>query len=138
MGSTQHFLHGLCKRCTFWGIENWWPVRNFQALQLLERQPNYFLSFFLILAGHFETLPFTKDEVRSVYHCRQIEVFKLLQLANSPDIFLSRAFLFDQSLYMLTPDDWPRGIEKYGDVPYLLRKKPDFETEVSAPSLSFS
>jgi hypothetical protein len=39
--------------------------------------------------------------MRSVYHVREVEVFKLAQLTGHIDIMLSH--------------DWPRGIAMYGD-----------------------
>ncbi|EDP43949.1 hypothetical protein MGL_1346 [Malassezia globosa CBS 7966] len=69
--------------------------------------------------GRFERQPYSRDDVRSVYHVRQFDVTKL-GLLRHPDIFLSH--------------DWPNGVEQYGDVPNLLRRKPFFRDEV----LSFS
>ena len=48
------------------------------------------------------------SSLRSVYHIRNLETFRLKQLARCPpDIMLSH--------------DWPRGVHKYGDVDQLLR-----------------
>ena len=58
--------------------------------------------------------------MRSVYHVRQFDVTKL-GLLRHPDIFLSH--------------DWPNGVEQYGDVPNLLRRKPFFRDEVLSSSL---
>ncbi|KAG5439642.1 hypothetical protein PCK2_000776 [Pneumocystis canis] len=56
--------------------------------------------------------------LRSVYHVRQFEVSKLLNIPETTpiDIFLSH--------------DWPRGIEKYGDWKKLLSKKPYFLNDI--------
>lgn len=66
--------------------------------------------------GHFEHPPYTEDSKRSAYHIRNLEVFRLKQLKQHLDIFLSH--------------DWPRGIYKYGDVAMLKRKKKFFIEEI--------
>ncbi|KAE8896483.1 Lariat debranching enzyme [Phytophthora fragariae] len=76
-------------------------------------------------AGRFESMPYDNNTMRSVYHVRELEVFQLShvqQLDKTPlGAFLSH--------------DWPRGIEQYGDVPQLLRRKPFFEHEVRTNTL---
>ncbi|KAG1444840.1 hypothetical protein G6F55_012184 [Rhizopus delemar] len=52
--------------------------------------------------GHHETVPYNSSEMRSIYHVREYDVRKLLQVQEPIDIFLSH--------------DWPKGIERYGDV----------------------
>lgn len=64
------------------------------------------------LKGHHEKAPYTEDTKRSVYHIRNFEVFRLKQIQQSIDIFLSH--------------DWPRGIYKYGNIDQLLKIKPFF------------
>eukprot|EP01127_Copromyxa_protea_P023902 TRINITY_DN9183_c0_g1_i1.p1 TRINITY_DN9183_c0_g1~~TRINITY_DN9183_c0_g1_i1.p1 ORF type:complete len:634 (-),score=150.53 TRINITY_DN9183_c0_g1_i1:91-1776(-) len=71
--------------------------------------------------GHFETPPYSEDQKRSVYHVRRTEVFKLLQLKEHVDIFMSH--------------DWPRGVEQHGDVNWLISKKTHFEREISQNNL---
>ncbi|KPV75708.1 uncharacterized protein RHOBADRAFT_52742 [Rhodotorula graminis WP1] len=74
--------------------------------------------------GHFETVPFDDRTIRSVYHIREYDVARLLQLKNrgdSVDVFLSH--------------DWPLGIEQHGDTETLLREKPFFRDEVATNSL---
>ena len=63
--------------------------------------------------GHFERPPYERDTVRSVYHVRNLEVFRLKQISRHTDIFVSH--------------DWPQGIYHNGDVGNLLRKKPFFK-----------
>ncbi|WWD18909.1 hypothetical protein CI109_103365 [Kwoniella shandongensis] len=72
--------------------------------------------------GHFETVPFNTSTLRSVYHIRQYDVAKLMQLSPSSDtIFLSH--------------DWPISIAKHGDTGALLRRKPFFRDEVNSNTL---
>lgn len=66
--------------------------------------------------GHFELPPFSEDSMRSIYHVRELEVFRMAHLAedqsHSPkkmDIFLSH--------------DWPTDVWNFGDSQGLLRKK---------------
>lgn len=64
---------------------------------------------------HYERLPYSQDDVKSIYHVREIDTRKLLQLRTQVDIGISH--------------DWPRAIEKDGDQRALFRAKPDFEQE---------
>lgn len=65
------------------------------------------------LKGRFEFSPYTDSTMRSVYHVRQFEVFRLKQLSGNMDIFISH--------------DWPRGIYHYGDANQLCKFKPFFK-----------
>ncbi|XP_069589657.1 lariat debranching enzyme [Ranitomeya imitator] len=71
--------------------------------------------------GHFEHPPYTNDTMRSAYHVRNIEVFKLKQLQEPMDVFLSH--------------DWPRGIYHYGNKNQLLKKKKFLTQEVESNTL---
>ncbi|XP_017074152.2 lariat debranching enzyme [Drosophila eugracilis] len=73
------------------------------------------------LRGHHEYPPYTESTCRSVYHVRQLEVFRLKQLSGRVDIFLSH--------------DWPTGIYEYGDKHKLLRKKPFFAADMESGKL---
>jgi lariat debranching enzyme len=64
---------------------------------------------------HYERLPYSQDDVKSIYHVREIDTRKLLQLRTQVDIGISH--------------DWPRAIEKDGNERALFRMKPDFEQE---------
>ena len=64
---------------------------------------------------HYERLPYNDDDVRSIYHVREIDIRKLLQLRSQVDIGISH--------------DWPKAIEKNGNERALYRMKPDFERE---------
>ncbi|KAM4626141.1 lariat debranching enzyme isoform 1-T2 [Discoglossus pictus] len=71
--------------------------------------------------GHFERPPYSKDTVRSAYHVRNVEVFKLKQLREPMDVFMSH--------------DWPRSIYHYGNKKQLLKKKEFFRQEVENNTL---
>ncbi|GAB9471392.1 Lariat debranching enzyme b [Globisporangium polare] len=76
-------------------------------------------------SGRFEKEPFDNSTMRSVYHVRELEVFQLshlqMQDRKKVNVFLSH--------------DWPRGVEQYGDVRTLIRRKPFFQQEIQANSL---
>lgn len=71
--------------------------------------------------GHHEFPPYNPDTLRSVYHIRNIEVFKLKQIQMPIDIFMSH--------------DWPRGIYHYGSTGELLRKKKFLRQDVESNTL---
>ncbi|CAF95984.1 unnamed protein product, partial [Tetraodon nigroviridis] len=71
--------------------------------------------------GHHEFPPYNPDTLRSVYHIRNVEVFKLKQVQMPVDIFMSH--------------DWPRGIYHYGSTKELLRKKKFLRQEVESNTL---
>lgn len=54
--------------------------------------------------------------MRSAYHIRELEVYRLLQIHRPLDIFLSH--------------DWPRGIANFGNKAQLFRAKPFLQKEV--------
>jgi len=73
---------------------------------------------------HFERLPYDENEIKSLYHVREIDVRKLLLLRTQVDIGISH--------------DWPRGIEWQGDYKTLFRKKDLFEADAKAGTLGSS
>lgn len=64
---------------------------------------------------HCERLPFSGGDIKSFYHVREFDVRKLLQVREQVDVGLSH--------------DWPRGIEKHGDVQQLYRLRPMWKEE---------
>lgn len=64
---------------------------------------------------HFERLPYNQDDIRSIYHVREIDTRKLLQIRTNVDIGISH--------------DWPKTIELHGNKNWLFKNKPDFEQE---------
>lgn len=73
---------------------------------------------------HFEQLPYTADEVKSLYHVRELDVRKLLLVRTQVDIGISH--------------DWPRGVEWKGDHKALFRQKDLFEADAKAGTLGSS
>jgi lariat debranching enzyme len=70
---------------------------------------------------HYERLPYNSDDVRSIYHVRELDVRKLLQIRTQVDVGLSH--------------DWPRGMEWKGNYRQLFSWKPDFEQEAKDGTL---
>ncbi|WWC71734.1 uncharacterized protein I206_105692 [Kwoniella pini CBS 10737] len=72
--------------------------------------------------GHFEKVPYNNSTLRSVYHIREYDVMKLMQLSHRDHtIFLSH--------------DWPISIARHGDTGALLRRKPFFREEINSNTL---
>ncbi|TFK61886.1 DBR1-domain-containing protein [Pluteus cervinus] len=72
--------------------------------------------------GHWETLPYDRSSMRSIYHQRDYD-FQKLSMLPKPSIFLSH--------------DWPMNIPFYGDVEDLLQRKSRHQIEQigSPPSM---
>ncbi|KAA8893990.1 lariat debranching enzyme, C-terminal domain-containing protein [Sphaerosporella brunnea] len=64
---------------------------------------------------HNERLPYYPNEIKSIYHVRSYDVFKLHQIQEPVDVMLSH--------------DWPANIEHYGDKHRLFRFKPHFRSD---------
>nr|XP_032831540.1 lariat debranching enzyme B-like [Petromyzon marinus] len=71
--------------------------------------------------GHFESPPYNQNTLRSAYHVRSFDVFRLKQLRLPLDVFMSH--------------DWPRGIYRYGRSEELVRRKRHFQNEVETNTL---
>lgn len=64
---------------------------------------------------HYERLPYNSSDIKSIYHIRELDVRKLLQIRTQIDIGISH--------------DWPNGVEWKGDWKHLFRFKPYFEQD---------
>ncbi|DBA70331.1 TPA: hypothetical protein ACH3X2_011753 [Trebouxia sp. C0005] len=71
--------------------------------------------------GHWEKPPYDNSSMRSAYHIRELDVYRLLQIQRPLDVFLSH--------------DWPRGIAHHGNKAQLLRAKPFLRQEIEEGSL---
>ncbi|KAL8964023.1 MAG: hypothetical protein Q9183_004765, partial [Haloplaca sp. 2 TL-2023] len=71
--------------------------------------------------SHFERLPYGNDEVKSIYHVRELDTRKLLQVRTQVDVGVSH--------------DWPKGIEWKGNHNQLFRFKPHFQTDAKTGKL---
>ena len=82
--------------------------------------------------GHFERLPFSDSHMRSVYHVRHFDAWRLTLLA-PPRAAASAGVDVDVDVVM--SHDWPRGMERHGDLDGLLRAKPFFREDAQSNSL---
>lgn len=73
------------------------------------------------LQGHWEKPPYDNSSIRSAYHVRELDVYRLLQIHRHLDVFVSH--------------DWPRGIANFGNKAQLFRAKPFLKREVIAALL---
>ncbi|KAL2799866.1 lariat debranching enzyme, C-terminal domain-containing protein [Aspergillus keveii] len=65
--------------------------------------------------SHYERLPYNEEEIKSIYHVRELDVRKLLQVRTQVDVGLSH--------------DWPHKIEYCGDWNQLFQKKRGFRED---------
>ncbi|GER47938.1 lariat debranching enzyme [Striga asiatica] len=77
-------------------------------------------------SGHHEKQPYdnNNNDIMSIYHVREYDVHKLMQVKEPIDIFLSH--------------DWPLGITDYGNSQDLLRRKSHFQQEVPFYNLCYA
>lgn len=73
------------------------------------------------LKGRNEKTPYDNETKRSVYHIRNLDVFRLKQVTQPLDIFISH--------------DWPHGIWNYGNSNQLLKFKPYFKDDMETGKL---
>ncbi|KAI8426186.1 hypothetical protein MSG28_005120, partial [Choristoneura fumiferana] len=73
------------------------------------------------LQGLWECPPYNHNSMRSVYHVRSLDVFRLSQLKDKVHVMLSH--------------DWPVGITDFGDKENLLRRKPFFREDIESNQL---
>jgi len=71
--------------------------------------------------GHFERPPYNNSTVRSAYHVRSFDIFKLKLLSQPVDIFVSH--------------DWPIGVYHHGNVEKLYRFKEYLRAEIESNTL---
>jgi lariat debranching enzyme len=64
---------------------------------------------------HYERLPYNESEIKSVYHTREMDVRKLLQIRSQVDIGISH--------------DWPKGVEWQGNWKTLFNHKRHLEED---------
>jgi lariat debranching enzyme len=76
--------------------------------------------------GRFEAPPFDRSSIRSAYHVRNIDVYRLKCFA---------AAATPEPLDIMLSHDWPQGIEQHGDTAKLLRVKPHFRDEIGRNDL---
>lgn len=76
--------------------------------------------------GHFEKPPFDNSALRSVYHVREVDVYRMKCYAQTAKMLRP----VSPVLNIMLSHDWPRGIEQHGNTEGLLKRKPFFREEV--------
>ncbi|KAK9457291.1 DBR1-domain-containing protein [Dipodascopsis uninucleata] len=114
--SELHYGGWVAENIYFMGASN---VINIKGVRIGGLSGIY--SSYDYFKGHFERLPYSESTKRSIYHIRQYDVFKLYQLTGKVDVMLSH--------------DWPAGIEHFGDLQSLLRRKKHFKSDIENKSL---
>ena len=94
--------------------------------------------------GRHEAPPYDQDTMRSAYHVRALDVFRLRQLAPREqdgwtkrlDVLFTWAILL-VSIVVNPPysHDWPTGITRFGDERWLLSVKPHFADDIARDTL---
>ena len=89
--------------------------------------------------GRYEMPPYDKGTLRSVYHVRNVEVYRMKCLGVRARASSEETSKGDNQtrrpLDIMLSHDWPRGIERHGDTASLLRKKKFFRQEVEDNTL---
>ncbi|KAL4780994.1 lariat debranching enzyme, C-terminal domain-containing protein [Aspergillus varians] len=73
---------------------------------------------------HFERIPYNREDLGSVYHVRELDIRKLLQIRTQVDLGLSH--------------DWPKQVEYSGDWQQLFNVKPFFREDSQSGKLGSS
>lgn len=82
------------------------------------------IHFVKCVLGHYEKIPYSDGAIRSIYHLRELEVYRMMHLQHSAthlDAFLTH--------------DWPNYVWEHGDVAALLRIKPFFREDIDKGAL---
>ncbi|KAL7578401.1 hypothetical protein ACA910_012798 [Epithemia clementina (nom. ined.)] len=103
-------------------------VVNFCGLRIggiggIYNQPHYRL-------GRYEIPPYDRSTLRSVYHVRHLDVYRLLSLSENKSKQQQRS-----RLDIFVSHDWPQGIEQHGNTEELLQRKPYFRSEIQQNNL---
>jgi lariat debranching enzyme len=85
--------------------------------------------------SRFEVPPYDNSTLRSIYHYRNVEVYRLLCLAAGNRDAPTSDPAPSPRLGVMLSHDWPQGIEQYGDTDGLIRRKPFFRQEIADNSL---
>lgn len=100
--------------------------------------------------GHYERPPYDMSSLKSVYHVRNVDIYRMKCLSpqqqTRPSMQSENTTTKQKSavvsnssnnnhncrspLDIMISHDWPLGIEQYGDIQQLLRQKPYFRKEI--------
>ncbi|KAJ1607537.1 Dbr1p-like RNA lariat debranching enzyme [Cryptosporidium canis] len=83
--------------------------------------------------GYYESKPFSEESKRSWYHIRRFEIQKLQLLENKKSNYLDSSE--NRKVDLMISHDWPNGIERFGNLSYLLRRKPYLKEDIESGRL---
>ncbi|KAF7456772.1 Lariat debranching enzyme [Cryptosporidium felis] len=83
--------------------------------------------------GYYESKPFTEESKRSWYHIRYFEIQKLLFLKEMIPKYLD--LNEPRKVDIMISHDWPNGIERFGNLNYLLKRKPYLKDDIESGRL---
>ncbi len=76
--------------------------------------------------GHFEIPPYSQETMRSVYHLRELEIYRMMHLKEN---------ICTDPLNIFLSHDWPSDVWNHGDCEALLRIKPYFREDIRSGKL---
>ncbi|KAF1770997.1 hypothetical protein GCK72_002821 [Caenorhabditis remanei] len=79
--------------------------------------------------SHHERAPFNENSIKTAYHVRNVDMFRLRQLKPANDDKTSNP------IDIMLTHDWPGGIPDYGNKNWLFKKKDRFEADHDAGRL---
>jgi len=89
----------------------------------------------VVASGYGERLPYNQSDLRSVFHTRSFEVFKLSQVCVLPLFRFPSDSNYGEKMTrpidIFLSHDWPRDITKYGDERGLLRRKSFLKEDIN-------
>lgn len=94
--------------------------------------------------GHYERPPYDTSSLRSVYHIRELEIYRMAHLrytasfaapGDPPVAAAAGSGAGAERVNMFLSHDWPRHIWQYGDCQQLLRKKPGLADDIKKAQL---
>jgi len=93
--------------------------------------------------GHYELPPYDASSLRSVYHIRELEIYRMAHLRytasfaapSDPAPAPAAPSCERDRVNVVLSHDWPRHIWQYGDCPQLLRRKPGLADDIQQAQL---
>ncbi|CAD8052536.1 unnamed protein product [Paramecium sonneborni] len=110
-----HFGGWVCPNIYFLGSSNVIQIKKGQTTFKLGGNSGIFNNYDFNIPK-LECFPFTQDQLHSVYHIKQFDLYKLSLYEGDINVFLSH--------------DWPLQVEKHGDINDLIKRKKHFESDI--------
>ncbi|CAK56042.1 unnamed protein product (macronuclear) [Paramecium tetraurelia] len=111
----MHFGGWVCPNIYYLGSSNVIEVKKGKTTFKLGGNSGIFNNSDFYISK-LENFPFEQDQLHSVYHIKQFDLYKLCMYEGDVTMFLSH--------------DWPLNIEKHGNTNDLIRRKKHFEADI--------